>query len=227
MVIGNGLLAREFNDFMDNDSILIFASGVSNSLERNPAPFEREKKLVLDTISKYPKQLFVYFSTCSIYDEAVQDRPYIKHKTAIEELIKEHSSNYLICRLSNITGKGGNDNTIFNYLVNSVKNEHRLTLWKYATRNIMDVEDMANVVRKVLSKGIQNTTVNIGSLNSYRIEDMVQRIEAFLNKTAILQMEPKGIPVEIDLGDVKEIVASLEKDFSINYIDQLLEKYHS
>ena len=34
MVIGNGLLAKEFNFYKNNEQIVIFASGVSNSKEK-------------------------------------------------------------------------------------------------------------------------------------------------------------------------------------------------
>ena len=40
MVIGNGLIAGQFNKYRDNDNVIIFASGVSNSKETNSKLFD-------------------------------------------------------------------------------------------------------------------------------------------------------------------------------------------
>ena len=42
MVIGNGMVAKRFESYKTNDQFLIFASGVSNSKNINPAAYERE-----------------------------------------------------------------------------------------------------------------------------------------------------------------------------------------
>lgn len=227
MVVGNGLLAQEFKDFQSNDSVLIFASGVSNSLEQDFRPFEREKELVLETLQQHRDKLFVYFSTCSLYDETVKNRPYTIHKVTTEELIRQHAPEYLICRLSNIVGKGGNTNTIFNYLVNAVKTGSPLTLWKNATRNLLDVEDMANVVRSVLTSGVKNTTIDVANLNSYPVGEIVQRIEHHLGAKANVRTEDLGDVVDIELGITRQHVVNLNKDMSIRYIDDMLRKYHA
>ncbi|MEJ2498930.1 MAG: hypothetical protein P8Y46_06430 [Sulfurovaceae bacterium] len=50
MIIGNGMLAHEFSDYKDDNDIIIFASGVSNSGETRESEFEREKELLTKTI---------------------------------------------------------------------------------------------------------------------------------------------------------------------------------
>ena len=66
MVIGNGLLAKSFSKYKDDDQVIIFASGVSNSKEVNPEAFMREMDLLRSITNK--DALLVYFSTCSVYD---------------------------------------------------------------------------------------------------------------------------------------------------------------
>ena len=68
MVIGNGLLAKSFSNFLDDDSILIFASGVSNSSETRISEFEREYDLLNEKLSKFNSARLIYFSTLSIFD---------------------------------------------------------------------------------------------------------------------------------------------------------------
>ena len=47
MIIGQGMLAKRFEKY-DNDNIVIFASGVSNSRETSKIMFEKERKLLIE-----------------------------------------------------------------------------------------------------------------------------------------------------------------------------------
>jgi len=226
MIIGNGLLASEFSDLEEINSIVIFASGVSNSLETNNAEFKREEQLITKTINKYKNCLFVYFSTCSINDNTINQRPYVLHKLKMEDLIINSAENYLVLRLSHIVGKGGNENTIFNYLVNAIKNNSNIHLWKNASRNILDIEDMGKVVREIIKSGTKNTILNIANPNSYPVNEIVNRIEKYLQKTANLTMIEKGSHISIEINETMSYIQNLSKDFSINYIEELLRKYH-
>lgn len=60
MVIGNGLLATAFSNYKGDNSILIFASGVSNSGNTNLSEFEREKSLLKSALDL--KLRLIYFS---------------------------------------------------------------------------------------------------------------------------------------------------------------------
>lgn len=50
MVIGNGMIAQRFASYKHNDDYVIFASGVSNSRMKDDVAYEREIKLLADTI---------------------------------------------------------------------------------------------------------------------------------------------------------------------------------
>ena len=106
MIVGKGLIASLFTE-VDQEDIVIFASGVSNSSETNPAEFYREEKLVRETLSQYSEALFVYFSTCSIYDSSKSNSPYVLHKLHMEDIIHTAAKKYLILRVSNAVGKVG------------------------------------------------------------------------------------------------------------------------
>ena len=45
MVIGNGLVASAFSKYKNDDDVIIFASGVSNSSTNKKEEFEREINL--------------------------------------------------------------------------------------------------------------------------------------------------------------------------------------
>ena len=107
MIVGRGLIANLFTD-SDRNDIVFFASGVSNSLETRPEEFKREENLINETISENSEKIFVYFSTCSIYDSSKTGSDYVLHKLKMEQLIKQSCEKYLILRVSNAVGSGGN-----------------------------------------------------------------------------------------------------------------------
>ena len=57
--------------------------------------FLREFQLLDQTIKDNPDKTLVYFSTCSVEDEDLQNAPYVIHKKAIEKFIKENVAKLL------------------------------------------------------------------------------------------------------------------------------------
>ena len=84
MITGHGLIAKTFNSYQNNDSIVIFASGVSNSTETNPIAFQREIDQLNNILLTAKGKLIVYFSTTSINNKSGNKAPYIIHKINME-----------------------------------------------------------------------------------------------------------------------------------------------
>ena len=120
MIIGNGLIAQSFRPHFDKyeDTVILFASGVSNSKLTLESEYVREQLLLKDALKL--NKLLVYFSTCSIFDPTLQDSKYIQHKLAMESLI-EKNDKHLIVRLPNVVGKIGNPNTMYNFFINQIR----------------------------------------------------------------------------------------------------------
>jgi nucleoside-diphosphate-sugar epimerase len=191
MVIGNGLIAGQFNKYRDNDNVIIFASGVSNSKETNSKLFDQEFNLIKKYISK--KSLFVYFSTCSVHDSSLTESNYVKHKLKVEKFIQSNFENFLILRLPNIIGLTKNPHTFFNYFYNSIKNGESILIQKNAVRYFMDVEDISVIFEIILEDNtVKNTVINISYRNAITISDAVTLFEEELNKKANLSFVPKG-----------------------------------
>lgn len=227
MVVGNGLIAKKFSHYKQNVEVVIFASGVSNSTETRMEAFERERLMVLKTIASFPDSLFVYFSTYSLTDPALKDRAYGKHKLAMENLIKEKSRQFLILRLTNIVGSGGNPNTIFNFLLNGIVSKQKLTLWKHASRNLLDVDDLVEIASRIINRRLHiNKTITIANPKNYTIEEIVQVMAIYFKVKPHFHWLDKGSKVEVDIEETKEIMEELHKDYSISYLSNLLEKYY-
>lgn len=222
MIIGRGLIANLFTE-VDLDDVVYFASGVSNSSETDKNQFLREENLVRETLNKYPKQLFIYFSTCSIYDSSKYNSLYVLHKLHMEELIKENAENYLILRVSNAVGEGGNPNLLMNYLARQIKSNATITIHNNATRNLVDVEDVRDITLQYIASNNWNKIVNVAYIENFFIPEIIQSFEENLNLKTNIISEDKGEHYSIDVHE-------LDYDFTIQdkyeYLANLIKKYY-
>lgn len=147
MIIGNGLIARSIEP-VNNENVILFCSGVSNSLETNANAFEREISLLQKCNSELP---LVYFSTISIFNTNKSHSPYILHKLRCERLIEQHFKRYYILRLPNMVALDGNPNNLFPYFYNSILNHSSVIIYKNAHRHLMHVSDLPILVNSILS----------------------------------------------------------------------------
>ena len=224
MIIGNGLIANAFRNF-DKKDIVFFASGVSNSLETDEKQFLREENLIRKTIGENPNQLFVYFSTCSIYDSSKNASAYVNHKLAMEHIIATEAENYLIVRISNAVGKGGNKNTLINFLVNSIRGNKVIKTHIEASRNLIDVEDVVEIVLELIENQRFNQIVNVAYLSNYPIIQIIQIIEAFLQQKAELELVKAGQSYSIDIPEVEDYFKRNQLQDKEVYLSQILKKY--
>lgn len=106
MILGRGDIASVLTDRPD---VTFMASGVSNSKETHPEPYQRELRMLMG-LPKY--RHLVYFSSLCIY---YLNTEYARHKRIMEKTIASHFESYTIIRLGNIDW-GKNPNTLINYL---------------------------------------------------------------------------------------------------------------
>lgn len=222
MIVGRGLIASQFVN-VDREDVVFFASGVSNSSETRKEEFLREQNLIEETIRLYSDKLFIYFSTCSIYDSSKYNSPYVLHKLHMEEIIKEYASKYLILRVSNAVGKGGNPNLLMNYLYRQIINESELVIHKNATRNLIDVEDVKNITLNYLENNDFNKIVNVAFTENFYIHEIIDAFEEILNIKSSKIVEDKGEHYSIDVSELNYIFNALNKQ---KYLNQIINKYY-
>lgn len=105
MIVGQGDIASVLPD----SELLFFASGVSNSREDRESEYQREVELLAD---QDRTKHIVYFSSLGVLHD---DSEYLRHKRAMEMLIKEGFPAYTIVRIGNISW-GKNPHTLINFL---------------------------------------------------------------------------------------------------------------
>lgn len=224
MIVGNGLIASLFVD-NDDENVIFFASGVSNSLETRVEEFLREENLIKNTISENTDKVFVYFSTCSIYDSSKTGSDYVLHKLKMEQLIKKSCPRFLILRVSNAVGKGGNPNLLMNYIVKAVKNDETINVHTQATRNLIDVDDIRNVTFDLLKQQSLNKIINVAYSKNYSILEILEIVEKFYNKKVNINLLKSGSGYDINIPEIEQYFIETNQVGKEIYLYNILQKH--
>ncbi|PRB06846.1 hypothetical protein CQ046_01765 [Chryseobacterium sp. MYb7] len=202
MIIGNGILANSVRSY-DREDVLFFASGVSNSLEKNPAEFEREIRLLQSALEEFPDKKLIYFSTCSIYDPTKKDSPYVIHKLNAEKLITDTCKNFIIFRIGNAVGRGGNPNTLINFLKDSILYENKFILHNNAKRILIGTDDIALFIKQYIDE-FNNDIVNLTYPYQYSLPEILSQLEEHLGKKAVYENIDEGSFYTIEFNSTTE-----------------------
>jgi len=228
MIVGNGLIANAFKRHInDLQECLIFASGVSNSQSCNNKEYEREVEMIRSCIQH--NKVFVYFSTCSIFDHSLQQTDYIIHKKNMENLIEKLFSKYLIVRLPIVIGNSNNPNTLFNYLSNRILKNEIIELYSEATRYIIDIEDVSYWILNLLKQKVHNIKINVGYPQKVSIIEIIAAFEELYNKKANINLRKFGNSYNVDFSVFLDFVAQQNKtffDFTQSYLKKTTIKYY-
>lgn len=226
MVIGKGLLARTFQQFKDDDGVLIFGSGVSNSQQTEQSEFDREKNL----LSSYIKSgaTLIYFSTVSVYDSSTNQSPYILHKKEMEQFISLNFSSYIIFRLPILVGKADNPFTLANFLFQRIINHEPVPVFKNACRYLMDADDVSLLLGKMIeSKQFDNSTLDINFDNAIFIAELISIFENALGIKAEKTIVNKGSCYKTNNQKFIQFVESVAFKLSADYTVKTIRKYYS
>ena len=221
MIIGKGLIANSLKN-IDSEDIMFFASGVSNSLETRNSEFEREACLLKDSIEKNPEKKLIYFSTLSINDQSKQNSSYVLHKLEIENFIKNNCKSYLILRIGNIVGKGGNPNTLFNFLKTQISNNNPFLLHSKARRLLIDIDDISKFL-KLNCSYLENQIINCAFPYYYDLKEIVKEIEREIKTVADYKETDDGDFYQVDFDDhFNSFFTGINPD---DYLKVLVKKY--
>ena len=225
MIVGNGLIANLFRE-NDRENVVFFASGVSNSLETDKSAFLREENLIRKTIKENPNKIFIYFSTCSIYDSSKNGSSYVNHKLKMEQIVEELANQFLILRVSNAVGKGGNPNLLMNYLVNAFHQEKEITVHTLATRNLIDADDIKNITLKFINENSFNKIINVAYLENFSTIQILEILEKHFNKTAKTYLVKSGQSYLISIPEAEAYFAENKLTEKKEYLLRIIKRYY-
>lgn len=224
LIIGNGLIARKFKEVDLPDDFLIFASGVSSSLEVMRAEFEREERLLQKCIESHPEKHILYFSTCSI--QSSQETAYTKHKQKMEFLVGNNSARYSIFRVPQLVGEVSN-NTLISTIFKAILTNNSLVVHQFAERNLLDIDDLVRIVSIAIGDKVGfNKTKNIASRVNVKVPVLVTEISQLLNIPVKMKLEPRGYIESIDFDYIKYLFGERDILSQENYWSTVINKYH-
>ena len=225
MVVGSGMMAQAFPDYAESTRTVIFASGVSNSLETDPRAFAREQALLADVRNANPQALLVYFSTCSIEDADRKNTPYVRHKLAMESFLEMSPGNWLIFRLPLVIGRGHRGATLAQFLYRKISEGKPFEIWANATRYPIDVDDVSAIAQEFIERReFFNRRINI-ALRSYPVMEFVRIMEKIVSKEARYVPVDRGAHQEIICPEVDQMADKFHIDASDGYLERVLRKH--
>jgi hypothetical protein len=203
-IVGSGMIARAFA-ISALPGTVYFASGVSNSKSRALTEFDRERKLLEGELSNSRDcDNFVYFSTCSIWDESKLCDPYVHHKLKMEQLILSDSRG-VVLRLPSVVGHHGNPNTLVANLARSINERQTLNLESKSSRYLLHTTDMVRISNSVLGEPFdRRKPLAIAPKFAISIVDIVENLGALMKVEPIISLVDVGHSFEIPNSFLKE-----------------------
>ena len=222
MLIGNGLIATEKKK-IDNDDTLFFCSGVSDSTVTSQKLFQREVDLLNSITINFEYDRIIYFSSISF---CIDNKVYLDHKINIENQIKRLNKKYIIIRLPQVIGSGGNSNNLIPFFVNSIKNS--LSVDVYETfRSILDVSDLRRIVEYLLLDDFDGE-IDINYIELIRPENILSMISKVLKRPLKINKFIRKLDscmVNYNNDYVTHLLRKLSID-EYGYTKRILEKYY-
>ncbi len=220
-VIGSGMLAKAFLAAnLDNDNLLFFCSGVSNSGTSSAGEFERERALLLDTLARYSESKIIYFSSCAA---GAIESPYYRHKKAMEVLVESNAQRYLIVRLPQVVGVT-NNTTLVSFIAGNIRNRTPITVFKGARRNLIDIDDVVRLTLYLVN--LDNMLINVTNANMLPVEEIVRIISGILSAEPVILAGPAaGEELGYDGDALKELIGAADPIYSSDYNQAVLAKY--
>ena len=221
-IIGNGLISKAFKKTNFNNNFIVFASGVSNSRNKNDLNFQKEFNLLKETLNKFKYKHIIYFSTCSLNDPEITK--YKEHKKKIESYIIDNCGLYSIFRLPQIVGVV-NNNTLISYLIRNLKYGNKILINSKTTRHLLDVEDLTRISTIILNKGFSNKIIDIAPSHHVDVLSIVKYISFELNLDYKAKLVNDGFKQNILISTLKDVLGSDDKIFLRDYWKLVLKKY--
>lgn len=222
-IIGNGMIANSFKEVSFSRKVLIFASGVSNSLENNTDAFKREKNLLIESIATHNFLPVIYFSTCSIYSK--NKNPYILHKLEMENIVKELSSSYFIYRLPQVVGSTSNS-TLVSFFANQINLSNHLSIQMNSKRNLIDCVDVSKVVHFLVENSLGKDSIqNIATPINIDAIEIAKEISLILGKELFFSKVHAGDQYRIPIDFLALHLKGFDYLYEKNYWRNILRKY--
>ena len=237
-ILGTGMLASAMAAHGDaiHDTV-VFARGVSDSSMADATAYQREAAFLDATIRSALEahERLVYFSSGgSVYgpitdvrDETTPLRPttdYGRHKVAMEERIRASGVRHLIVRLPNLVGPRQNGAQLVPSLVQQAL-RGRVTLQRLASRDLLDVDDAASLVARLLRVGRDNEVIVVASGISTPVTEILAYIATILDVRPSIALLDVGEPQRFDNRAMLTRLGMTLDELQVRSVEQALLRH--
>jgi len=220
-------MARAFEpQFGSDDGVVVFASGVSNSLETRSTEFAREDALLREWLATRPRR-FIYFSSCGVTAPQASLTPYMRHKKRMESIALSHAGS-LVIRLPQVVGPTDNPHTLGNFVRDRIVSGEHFTVWAKAERNLIDICDIVDIATNLIrGTGENPRVIPIAARKSLLMPQIVALFERALGRPAHCSIIEAGSPMDIDTTTACAVGLRLGIDLGDGYIERIIRKYYA
>ncbi len=225
MIVGNGMIAKQFIKRKESyKEFCVFASGVSYANCNSQVEFERELKLLNDQIKNHNK--LIYFSSFHVIIDTLEYNSYTNHKKNMETYIINNFEDYLIIRLPNVIGKGGNKHTLFSLLYYNLMSGKEMTIHTNAYRYLIDVSDVEYFVNIIKDNKVKVCNMLFDDpISIIKIADMFESIVGKKYKRKYIKKGEGRYIINTDYFNkvLSEIKYSYDET---TYLSDMIKKYY-
>ncbi|MEV4057757.1 NAD-dependent epimerase/dehydratase family protein [Amycolatopsis sp. NPDC049688] len=238
-VIGSGFLARSFAALADSHpGVVLAAFGVSVASGIPEADFAREATRLYELIDRCERrqERLVFFSTASAAMYAVPREPgredgpvfpstaYGRHNLALEAVLAASRADYLALRLAHVVGPAQHARMLVPALVRQIESG-AVRLYRGARRDLIDVDDLVDVVDRLLATGANRTVVNVATGTATPIERIVDHLEAGLGIRAEREYVSETASQPVSVARLHRLVPESARLGDDGYCRRVLGKY--
>lgn len=239
-IIGSGFLGRNLVGLAGrHQGATIYAAGPSGGGAVDERTFVRDAARLAGVIAhcRVDGSRLVYLSTSSVglygrqgarLSESGPVFPcsaYGRHKVAMETVIRGSGVDHLILRLSYPVGPYQPPHQVVPALVAQVRTG-RVTVWRGARRDLIDVAHVAAIVDALLTAGIHDEVVNVASGTAVPVERIVahlaDRLGVLLDTTVVDVAEEDDIGID----RLRALVPDVDRfGFGPDYYRHVLDRH--
>jgi len=219
MIIGNGFIATSIKN-IDDEKILFYCAGVSNSHETSKKEFDKEVTLLKSSLKNNLGVKVVYFSSIANY---LTNKSYYKHKKNIEKIIINSNRQYIIIRLAQVIGRDAPVNSFFPNMVNHIKKSIPIAVYD-SYRSLLDIDDLCKIVNHLILSEYDGI-IDIKYVELLRVMDILSLISQNLNIPFIVREKVKfNFNIEKNNNIVNNILNILNIGGN-GYTEKIIKKY--
>lgn len=238
-LVGTGFLARHLAAIGGrHPGVLLLAAGVPMP-DNPPEAYAREANLVEWAADRCSERgdLLVFLSTAgaAVYgtpssagredEPAVPADDYGRHKLGLERRVAALCARHLVLRLTYVVGPGGRPDRLVPALIRQLRTG-TVTVYRGATRDLIDVSDLVRIVDGLLLAGIEGEVVNVASGWSVPVEQLVDLLEVRLGTRATRRYVDVELPHRVSTEKLCRLLPAVqEMSFGPDYPRVVLDRY--